>query len=225
MDRPSLDHRADARGNHRDPRRMGDRPEFGLAAPWNVLDEIPLDFNLTFNFTTKEATLEFPLDIELGFATIKGIKLVYNPDATGVGDDRKVSVEARGTFVWLEGGSLPKWDATKPETTPAPEGGGTITSTCGSSAWGSTWRSRARGISTTSRAPRSPRSGPRSTSPSGCKIPVGPGGETVEAGDEGAGFVYSPDSSWLIAADFGVLKFGGDSDGDSKAVTAGTEGA
>ena len=56
--------------------------QFGLAAPWNLLDDISLSgLTLTYDFTA--GTVKFTVDvgpIELGFCTINSIDLTYNSD-------------------------------------------------------------------------------------------------------------------------------------------------
>jgi LysM repeat protein len=94
---------------------------FGLTAPWDLLNSVPLGvFEVTFNFTTKTMGLNVEIGpINLGFATIDKIGVVYDPSET----DRKVMIEVIGSFAWTSDSSL-DWDAAKPETAPAPPGGG-----------------------------------------------------------------------------------------------------
>ncbi|MBS0028370.1 hypothetical protein ACTJJ0_05085 [Chitinophaga sp. 22321] len=101
--------------------------KFSLGAPWNILDSIALNnLLLTFNFTDKQVGLEIVLDpVEIGvfginIATITGFKLSYN---SGQADPKQngVQVQLQGNFKWQEDPNKPLgWDASKPETTPAP---------------------------------------------------------------------------------------------------------
>lgn len=94
---------------------------FGLTSPWDLLNSVPLGvFQVTFNFTTNQMGLNVEIGpINLGFCTIDKVAVVYDPSGT----DRKVKIELVGTFAWTDGSSL-DWDAAKPETAPAPPGGG-----------------------------------------------------------------------------------------------------
>lgn len=94
---------------------------FGLTAPWDLLNSVPLGvFEVTFNFTTKTMGLNVGIGpIDLGFCTIDSIGVVYDP----AGADRKVKISLVGSFAWTDDSSL-DWDAAKPETAPAPPGGG-----------------------------------------------------------------------------------------------------
>lgn len=99
---------------------------FGLSAPWNVLNTIPLsNFSLEFDITA--GTVAFRIDIgpiELGFARLEAIRVRYNNDKANPSDNG-VQVEIEGSFRWQDDPSQPLgWDAAKPETTPAPPGNG-----------------------------------------------------------------------------------------------------
>ncbi|MEQ9404784.1 MAG: hypothetical protein RIM99_14425 [Cyclobacteriaceae bacterium] len=95
--------------------------DFGLGAPWNVLDSIPLnDLELGFNFTDKTVSLEVAIGpIEIGVlginvAEVTGISLDYS-------SEEGVQVGLEGTFHWQEDTTQKLgWDATKPESTPGP---------------------------------------------------------------------------------------------------------
>ncbi|SHN33679.1 hypothetical protein [Chitinophaga sp. CF418] len=95
---------------------------FGLASPWNVLNSIPLNnLSLVYDFTANKVSFEVNIGpINLGFVTIKGIRVSYN---TKDPDDSKngVIVTLDATSAW---GDIPSWNAAKPETTPAPPGQG-----------------------------------------------------------------------------------------------------
>ncbi len=97
--------------------------KFSLSAPWNLLDKIPLsNFELVWDFTDNKVKLNLNIGpIELGFATINSIGLGYDNDPNDK-NRKRVMVNLDAKFVW--GDSIPEWDATKPETTPSPEGSG-----------------------------------------------------------------------------------------------------
>lgn len=91
--------------------------EFGLAAPWNVLDKIPLS-NLKLIWDFKDKTVKFEVDIgpiDIGFGKINSIGVCYNKE-------KQVNIELDASFIW--GNEIVKWDATKPERTPSPGGSG-----------------------------------------------------------------------------------------------------
>ena len=97
--------------------------KFGLSSPWDFLSHINLDtFTLKFNFTTKQVVMDYQIGpIDLGFAKLDTISLTYDP----TGPNKGVHVSITGSFFWQENPNEPlHWDATKPETTPAPPGGG-----------------------------------------------------------------------------------------------------
>ncbi|SHL38756.1 hypothetical protein SAMN05444266_103162 [Chitinophaga jiangningensis] len=101
--------------------------KFSLGAPWNILDSIALNnLVLTFNFTDKQVGLQIDLNpINIGLfginiATITGFKLSYNSDQPDP-NQNGVQVQLLGSFLWQQDKSKPLgWDASKPETTPAP---------------------------------------------------------------------------------------------------------
>ncbi len=96
---------------------------FGLAAPWNVLNSIPLNnLSLVYDFTDNKVGFDVSIGpINLGFVTIKGIKISYNSNDPNP-DNNGVIVTLDATAAW--GGEIPSWNAAKPETTPAPPGQG-----------------------------------------------------------------------------------------------------
>ena len=100
--------------------------EFGLMAPFSVLNDISLSgLKITYNFTKKK--VDFTVDIgpiDLGLFKITGITLAYNPDGNDDGkSNNKVEITVNGSFAWQDGDSL-KWEPDDPSTTPAPPGGG-----------------------------------------------------------------------------------------------------
>ncbi|MCP3140384.1 Ig-like domain-containing protein [Pyxidicoccus xibeiensis] len=100
--------------------------QFGLGAPWNLLNDITLNnLALTYDFTAGKVGFELDIGpIELGFARITAITVTYRSDAPDPADNG-VIVSLKGSFFWQSDPSAPlEWDATKPETTPAPPGNG-----------------------------------------------------------------------------------------------------
>src|SRR5271165_6651710 len=100
--------------------------KFGLSAPWDILSSISLNgLVLIYNFTKK--TVRFSINIgpiELGFARIDSIGIAYQSDQPKP-EDNGVKVTLEGSFLWLTKPDEPlSWDASKPETTPAPPGDG-----------------------------------------------------------------------------------------------------
>lgn len=104
---------------------------FGLEAPWNVLDKIPLPkFQLTYNFTTKQVGFTAQIDeINLGFAKITGICVSYESGNANAGENG-VMVSLQGEFPWNTSGEngdtglLGPWDASEPGAAPVPNGQG-----------------------------------------------------------------------------------------------------
>lgn len=95
---------------------------FGLAAPWNMLNSIPLNnLSLIYDFTDNKVSFEVTIGpINLGFITIKGIKASYESKDSN-DKEKGVIITLDATAAW---GDVPSWDAAKPETTPAPPGQG-----------------------------------------------------------------------------------------------------
>ncbi|MDB5251251.1 MAG: hypothetical protein JWP27_420, partial [Flaviaesturariibacter sp.] len=95
--------------------------KFGLASPWDLLNGIPLNnLSLSYDFTDKSVGFSLGIGpIDLGFAQVKGITVSYqsggDPDTNGV----MVTLDITSAF-----GTVPTWNAAKPETTPAPPGQG-----------------------------------------------------------------------------------------------------
>ncbi|CAM3224198.1 hypothetical protein [Burkholderia ubonensis] len=182
------------------------RTEFGLGAPWNLLNHIPLSaFALQWDFSTNQVTFKVNIGpINLGFATIKSIGVNYDSQSTR---DRKVNVSLEGSFMWdvkpqegvrfdvaANGDQRLTWDATKPEQTPAPPGGGNKYLDLRLLALGQ--RVSIGGLAqldTVEKLVAKLRDLPNNAPDA---IPVGgPGQPYFDAG-----------SSWLIATNFGVLK-------------------
>lgn len=97
--------------------------KFGLVAPWNVLDQIPLSgFELVWDFGKNKVSFNVGIGpIDLGIARIDSIGLAYVPE----GEDKGVNIELNGHFIWQDDASEPlAWNAADPSSTPAPSGQG-----------------------------------------------------------------------------------------------------
>ena len=177
---------------------------FALEAPWSVLNSIPLNnLSLEYNFTKN--TVSFNIDIgpiELGIARIDSISVVYENDTANPQSKKGVFVTLKGSFLWNTGaeangdtGQLGPWDTSKPGTAPAPPGDGNkyldlrllalgqhVTATCFADA-----KNVQAAIDCLASLP--------DTKPG--EIP---------------NIKFDPQSSWLVGAEFGILKFGDDDD-------------
>ena len=173
---------------------------FGLTAPWNVLDEISLDgLVLSFNFETRNVRLTKPLDppLDLGFLAITELTLTYGPHLE-TNKDKAVLVSLKGRFPWKEeNADALGWDATEPEKAPAPPGGGNRFIDLRVLALGQ--HVTIAGVEDQTSVEEVIAAIRKQAVPSGDDIPVG---STPEPGQP----YFNPDSSWLIAADFGLLK-------------------
>lgn len=81
--------------------------EFGLAAPWNVLNSFSLsNVELVYNFSKKRVGFNIGIGpVDFGFFTLKGVALKYDPQSK----DAKVEISVQGSFVWQSGDAL-SWD-------------------------------------------------------------------------------------------------------------------
>ena len=163
--------------------------QFGLAAPWNLLDDISLS-GLTLSYDFTAGTVQFKVNvgpIELGFCTINSIDLQYNSDAAP--GDAKVQVTIEGSFAWISGGQL-NWDATDPNSTPAPPGGGNEYFDLRLLAMGQ--HVSVPGISTAQTVQDAITDLAALAAPSGQSAPP---------------VSYDATSSWLVGTDFGIMKY------------------
>jgi hypothetical protein len=166
--------------------------KFGLAPPWNILNQISLaSFNLDFNFTTKQVSFRYKIGpLDLGLAKIQRISVTYEP----TGENKGVNVELEGSFLW---GVDPKhgddkklkWDATKPDDTPMPPGAGNKYFDLRLLALGQ--HVEVEGITDCKSVGDAIKKIETLPVPSPTQLPA-------------VGF--SPESSWMVAADFGILK-------------------
>ncbi len=199
---------------------------FGLVAPWTFLNDLSLEgLELTFNFTTNEVGLSIDVGLDVGFAKISKFTLTYKPDQK----DSPVEVALEGSFFWVvDGGTEPPpgttvtpskvaWDATKPDNTPAPSGGGNKYLDLRLLALGQHVTLSDPGdfdsVEDVMNALRDVE-----LPPSGCIVPVAENPPQHQ-------LVYDDTSSWLIATSFGVLKVekGKDPGEDALALEAGGE--
>lgn len=189
--------------------------KFGLGAPWNLLNSIPLSaLELVYDFT--DQTVSFQLNvgkIDLGFCKIEKIGVNYQSGKSKK-EEKGVFVTIEGSFFWLSGNDNPpgqsadkiKWDASKPESTPAPSGQGNKYLDL---------RLLALGQHVTIPGFASVNSVQEAIAAM-AKLP------DTEAGKI-PGIVFDANSSWLIGMDFGVLKLQEDKkdeNGKSKALLA-----
>ena len=165
--------------------------KFGLVAPWNILNDIKLNgFKVTYNFTQKKVSFSVGIGpIDLGLIKLNSITLKYDPDNT----TRKVEIGIDGSFAWTKDSSL-NWDPTKPETTPAPPGGGNKYLDLRLLALGQhvtvTGLTEARRVEEVIKKLRT------------LKVPTPP---DIPVGGENQP-IFAPKNSWFVAFDFGVLK-------------------
>lgn len=165
--------------------------EFGLAAPWNVLNSFSLsNVELVYNFSKKRVGFNIGIGpVDFGFFTLKGVALKYDPQSK----DAKVEISVQGSFVWQSGDAL-SWDPSKPETTPAPPGGGNKYLDLRLLALGQhvtvpglVEETSVQGVIAKLRSLEVPNPP---------EVPVGGKGQPV----------FAANNSWFIAFDFGVLK-------------------
>lgn len=163
---------------------------FGLEEPWNLLEKIPLGgMKLIYHFRTKE--VEFFWDIgaiDLGIARIDSIRFTYASDSN---DSRKkgLFVDIKGSFVWDKGDSL-RWDASKPGQAPVPPASGTSYFTLRTLAMGQ--HLLIPGLDSAASVEKAMEAVEQSFEPATEeKLPP---------------VSYCAKSSWLFAADFGILK-------------------
>ncbi len=183
---------------------------FGLGAPWNLLDSIPLDnFEVIFHFDTKIVDFTWKIGpIVIGPAVIDSIDLTYN--AGGDPNQPKVGVTLKGTFPWQTGAKADtlKWDAADPSSTQAPPGGGNKYFDLRMLALG-----QHLALTSTGRIDSvAPLVAALSdlVPPDGKGVPVPMTSQPTNANDPPLTLDYSANGGWLVAADFGILKIGDD---------------
>jgi LysM repeat protein len=161
---------------------------YGLGAPWNLLDSVPLDnFQLTFNFTTKAIGFDITIgSIDLGFCSITGITVNYD----GSNQKPLVQVTLDGTFPWTT--EAPSWNATNPDETPAPPGGGNEFLDLRLLALG-------QHVEVTSTEPFT-------TVEAVIKALRNLDADGAPIAGPNCNVKFNPNNSWLVGADFGVMK-------------------
>jgi len=165
--------------------------KFSLSAPWNVLDKITLsDFELVYNFTDETVEIKVNIGpIDLGFVTINSIGLSYEK-SSGNASEKSVMIDLDAKFIWGE--TIPKWDVTKPETAPSPEGSGNKYLDLRMLAMGQ--HITFNGFKDATTVQKAIALMANMPEPKSDEIPA---------------ITFDADSSWLFAADFGVLKVEG----------------
>lgn len=179
---------------------------FGLTPPWDVLDSCRLDtFALGFDFfpgTDKQCEVSFSVKIgpiDLGIAKITDVSLSYIPK----GPDKGLNLSLIGKFAWddpaikklPDGTSALGWDPSKPETAPAPPGKGNKYLDLRLLALGQHIRiNNAETYRTVSQVIDSLK---EISAPQGEELPL----------DKPHMPSFASENAWLIAADFGVLRF------------------
>jgi LysM repeat protein len=93
-----------------------------LPSPWDFLYKIDFrDLKLTVDLDTHEVSLEYPVELKLGFASIDKVGLLYRTDS----GEGKVLVQVTGEFLGLpygteEGTEPVTWDVIGEEAPPVP---------------------------------------------------------------------------------------------------------
>lgn len=174
-----------------------------LSAPWNLLDNIPLNrLALVVNITKKKISISYPangkLGLNFGIFTLDGISLTYQPKP-GAASRYEVIVEIDGKFV--TGAGIPSWDATDPQSAPVPAGSGNKYLDIRLLALGQhVTISGYESFDSVQAAIDAMRA---------LEAPQG-GGIPVAANPPKGQPMFNPKSNWLVAMNFGVLRFGGD---------------
>lgn len=186
--------------------------KYGLSAPWNFLNSIPLSaLELKYDFTAKTVSFNLTIgEINLGFCKITKIGVNYQ-SGKPTPEENGVFVSIEGSFPWLIGNDNPPgqspdkltWDASKPEKTPAPSGQGNKYLDL---------RMLALGQHVTIPGFASATSVQEAIAAMG-KLPNTKPGEIP-------GIVFDSNSSWLIGMDFGILKLEDDKKKDKAALQA-----
>lgn len=189
--------------------------KFGLAPPWDLLNHIKLNPKLEFTFAGKKLKqVAFAYDIgqELGFPGLRleRIAVTYDTTKAAKGKRGAVAVKLEGSFFWLKPGESLDWDATEPEKTPAPPGGGSKYLELRLLALGQ--HVSIQGYEQFESIQQAIRVMRGLKEPEPHKIPLKPPA-VAAAGQLAAGVpgapgepYYNPQSAWLVATDLGILK-------------------
>ncbi|HJT59189.1 MAG TPA: LysM peptidoglycan-binding domain-containing protein [Ktedonobacteraceae bacterium] len=100
--------------------------KFALATPWSALNSISLNrLALVYDFTAGTVSFDVAVGpLELGIARIETISLNYRSDAAKPAENG-VIITLKGSFLWQSDPQQPlSWDAARPETTQGPPGAG-----------------------------------------------------------------------------------------------------
>jgi len=176
-----------------------------LSAPWDILNSIPLN-NLEIVITIPDdkakrdtIAVKYPADLSFGFFTLSYINFTYQPKETDA-SKYEVMVELDGKFI--NGEAIPSWDATDPNSAPTQPGTGNKYLDI---------RLLALGQHVTVAGYESFTSvedainAMRSLEP-----PKDDSTIPVSANPSKGQPMFDPKSNWLVGMNFGVLKFGGD---------------
>lgn len=177
---------------------------YGLASPWNLLDDISLSgLSLEFDFTGNTVGLTMGFGIDLGFCRITGVTLTYNAGRILKGTKR-VEFSIDGTFPWNAGStdsdattSKLTWDATKPESTKQPPGKGNGLLDL---------RLLALGQYVTIDGVPGAKTVEKAIAAFNDNAPAPPSGDTPTLPN----VLYDAGTSWLIGLDLGLLQLGSD---------------
>ncbi|MDD5275150.1 MAG: hypothetical protein PHR16_03590 [Methylovulum sp.] len=175
-----------------------------LSAPWDILNNIPLNnLQLVVNTTKGTIGINYPADgnlgLNFGIFTLNGLKFTYQPKE-GSTSKYEVIVELDGKFI--TGDSIPSWDATDPNSAPVPAGSGNKYLDI---------RLLALGQHVTIEGYESFTSvedainAMRSLEP-----PKDDNSIPISANPTKGQPKFDPESNWLIGMNFGILRFGGD---------------
>lgn len=188
-----------------------------LSAPWDILNSIPLN-NLAIVIAIPDdkskrntITVKYPVNLNFGFFTLSYIDFTYQPTKAD-SSKYEVMVELDGKFI--TGEPIPSWDATDPNSAPTPPGTGNKYLDI---------RLLALGQHVTVAGYQSFTSvedainAMRSLEP-----PKDDGTIPVSANPTKGQPMFDPKSNWLVGMNFGVLKFGGDSN-STRTPTTGKE--
>jgi hypothetical protein len=185
-----------------------------LSAPWDILNAIPLN-NLEIVITMPDdkakrntITVKYPVDLSFGFFTLNTINFSYQPKEKDP-SQYEVMVELDGKFI--NGESIPSWDATDPNSAPTQPGTGNKYLDIRLLALGQhvtvAGYDEFTSVEDAINAMRSLEPPKNDTS-----LPV-------TANPAKGQPMFDSKSNWLVGMNFGVLKFGGD---ESKASTQST---
>ncbi|MBL1278302.1 MAG: hypothetical protein COB30_019685 [Ectothiorhodospiraceae bacterium] len=176
-----------------------------LSAPWDILNSIPLN-NLEIVITIPDdkakrdtITVKYPADLSFGFFTLSYINFTYQPKETDA-SKYEVIVELDGKFI--NGEAIPSWDATDPNSAPTQPGTGNKYLDIRLLALGQhVTVAGYESFTSVEDAINAMRSLEPPKDDSTIPVSANPSKGQPE---------FDPKSNWLVGMNFGVLKFGGD---------------